>query len=62
MLPLVDIVRCYWFFANQPIDTLFASIADILDLYGGNFTENAWHEFIIREINQRLNSKTGLVD
>ena len=57
MLPLVDVARSNWPPANEPVNTSFTLITDVLDLNSWDVSADSGHALIIRETNRRLNPK-----
>ena len=55
MLPLVDVVRGDRSLTNQPVDTPFAPITNVLDFSGGDISADAGHILMIRETRHMLN-------
>jgi hypothetical protein len=55
MLPLVDIVRSSWLFADKSVDTLLATITDVFDFYGRDLVADSGHSLMIKETCSTLN-------
>ena len=59
MLPLVNVAGGDWPFTDEPVDTLFTSITNVLDFYSRNLATNSGHALIIEESGLRLNPDSG---
>ena len=55
MVPLEDIVRCYWLLANEPVDTPFTPITNVFDYYSRDLATDSGHNPIIEETGRGLN-------
>jgi hypothetical protein len=55
MLPLVDIVGGDGLLADESVDTAFATITDVFDLYGRDLMADSGHVLMIGETGYALN-------
>ena len=55
MLPLVDIVRSSWLFADKSVDTALAPITDVFYFYGRDLVADSGHALMIGESRYLLN-------
>ena len=49
VLPLVYVVRGFWFLADQAIDAALATITDVLDFYSRDLVADSGHGLMIEE-------------